>query len=118
MHDHETIHQMIELRAQGISYERIADTLKIGKATALAWGRKYRARIENLRTVHLEALQEEILGRQEDRARALLTRLRELEQTLLQRQVKDIPYRELQELIQQTRNQLDRFRHEPSYSYE
>jgi hypothetical protein len=81
----DTINQFIALRSRGISYDKIAEQLHIGKATAVAWGRQYKAQIYNARLVALEALQEKLLGANEDRYKNLIMRLKGLEQEMADR---------------------------------
>jgi len=52
--------QFIELRAKGYSFQKIADQLSVSKPTLIGWSQedKTAKEIHNLRTLHLDELQE------------------------------------------------------------
>jgi len=52
MNDVETHQKFISLRAQGISFQRIAEELKVSKPTLISWSRKFQseAAAQNLRS--------------------------------------------------------------------
>jgi len=58
MKDEETIARFIHLRAQGLSFARIATELNVSKPTLINWGRQFQFEIQNLRSVETEALAE------------------------------------------------------------
>lgn len=49
----------IELRAQGLSYEKIAEQLEISKTTALKLGHDFEEEVKRLQFMHLEAMAEQ-----------------------------------------------------------
>jgi transposase len=53
-----TRQQFVELRAEGMSYDKIAKNLKVSKTALIAWSREYEVDIANLQTIALEVLQE------------------------------------------------------------
>ena len=59
MKTQEEIRNFIQLRAEGLSFEKIAKKLKIAKRTLTYWSKKYSLEIANLRVERLEALREE-----------------------------------------------------------
>jgi transcriptional regulator with XRE-family HTH domain len=59
MKTQEEIHKFVQLRAQGLSFDKIAKKLKISKPTLIKWSKKYALEIANLRAERLEALREE-----------------------------------------------------------
>jgi len=58
MKDEETIARFIHLRAQCLSFARIATELNVSKPTLINWGRQFQFEIQNLRSVETEALAE------------------------------------------------------------
>ena len=59
MRTQEEVQKFIQLRADGLSYEKIAVRMGISKWTLINWGRKYEAEIAELKSERLEALQEQ-----------------------------------------------------------
>lgn len=53
------IQEFIQLKAQGLSYRKIAEKLGVSKTTLISWSKKYLPEIANLKSENLEALQEE-----------------------------------------------------------
>ena len=56
MKDQETVQRFIELRAQGLTYERLMTELNVTKPTLIAWSRKHQFEIQNLKAMELETL--------------------------------------------------------------
>ena len=117
-HPDETKTKFFELRAAGMPYSRIATELNVTKTTLIGWARKHKARIDNLRAIELEAAQERFLGSREKQIEILGARLRTLEQELDKRKPEYMTYRELNELIRETRRRLDKLCVDPSFADE
>jgi transposase len=84
MYSTETKHSFIELRAQGLSLERIAQQLGINKSTALDWHRRFKSDIAELKAFRLEAIRERVATKYEDEfeyASSLLKHIRTLLRT-------------------------------------
>lgn len=58
MQDLKVKEQFLELRAQGLSFARIAEQLGVSKPTLIEWSKKMDYQIQNLRAIHLESLLE------------------------------------------------------------
>ena len=114
-HPDETKTKFFELRAAGVPYSRIAAEIKVTKCTLIDWARKHKARIDNLRAIELEAAQERFLGSREKQIETLGARLRVLEQELDRRKPEYMTYRELNELIRETRGRLDKLCIDPAF---
>jgi hypothetical protein len=63
--------RFIVLRARGYSYARIARELRISKGTLAAWNAELETEIRRVRTMELEALQEEFFLLKEGRIRPI-----------------------------------------------
>ena len=85
MHPHQTKDQFIELRAKGISLDDIVKQLSISKGTAVAWSARFNARIQRLRAIELQAIQERILSSYEQDLAWLAGELRRVQQILRER---------------------------------
>jgi len=59
MTDNKTKQRFIELRAKGLSFDKIAKELKKSKQALIDWSREFKEEIANLKALELEALQEE-----------------------------------------------------------
>jgi intein-encoded DNA endonuclease-like protein len=65
MKSQKTKEQFIELRAENVSFDKIAKKLRVSKGTLVAWAKFYELDIENLRAMSLETLNEQYkVGRQ------------------------------------------------------
>lgn len=58
--DLSTLERFLELRAQGLSFQKIADEIGIRKQTAINWSKQYAERLESAQAVAFEALQERL----------------------------------------------------------
>lgn len=90
--------QFVELRARGLSFDRIARELKVSKQSLIDWSRELQDEIATLKALELEALYESYFLTKENRVRSLggmLTRMRE---EIAQRDLSLIPTEKLIEL--------------------
>jgi len=53
--------QLIELRAKGYSFSKIAETLNVSKPTLIEWSKKLKDEIHNLKSIELDALYEKYM---------------------------------------------------------
>ena len=58
--DVRTIERFVELRAQGLSFQKVADELGIRKQTAINWSKQYAERLESAQAEAFEALQKKL----------------------------------------------------------
>lgn len=94
----ETKNRFIELRAQGLSYDKIAQELQVTKQTLINWSKESRYEIANLRTIQKEAL----LDRLELSEKARLERLSQItskiQEELSKRDLTQVPTEKLTEM--------------------
>ena len=107
MHDEKTVQRFIELRSQGWSYARLAGELNVSKPTLIDWGRKYQFKLNNLKTVELEALGEKWLAGTHDRVNRLGEQLRKVETELTTRDVTELSTPQLHNLSRSLRRQIE-----------
>lgn len=67
MKEEETRERFIELRAEGLSYEKISKELKVSKPTLIEWSRTMATELHNAKTIRKEALIEKYALQQENR---------------------------------------------------
>jgi len=108
MKDQETIQQFIQLRAQGISFARIATKLGVAKSTLILWSREHQHLIQNLRTIEWEDFVDQTLTSKKERLQALSEQLRRLETEFASRDIASIPTPQIQTMAERLRRRLDR----------
>jgi hypothetical protein len=108
MKDQATIDQFIALRAQGWSYDRIAQSLNVSKPTLIDWGRQHQFTIQNLRTIEMEALAEQCFANRRQRWEQLGAALRRVEGELATRDLRDVPTARLLTLASTLRDEAAR----------
>src|SRR5439155_513374 len=73
--DEPTVQQFITLRAQGVSFARIAEQLGVSKTTLIEWSRRHQHLIQNLRSIEWESFVDIVMVSRQERLRALSARL-------------------------------------------
>jgi hypothetical protein len=89
--DQETIARFIQLRAQGLSYDRISAELNVSKPTLIQWSRQHQFTIQNLRVIETEALAEKCFTGRQQRWEQIGRDLRRVEAELAKRDLADVP---------------------------
>lgn len=90
--------QFIELRAQGQSYSKIADTLQISKSTCTAWARELEAEIAERERERLEELYTLYSMHKTSRIERLGEMLERIDTALAAKNLEDLPADKLLEL--------------------
>lgn len=65
--DNETKQRFIELRAQGLSFDKISNELQVSKQTLINWQSEFNYEIANLKACELESLYEQYYLLKKDR---------------------------------------------------
>lgn len=106
MKDNETRQKFIELRAKGISFNKIAKDLNVSKSTLILWSKEHLMEIENLKAVELESLQEQFYMTKKARIEILGRQIERMKNELEKRDFSDIPTDKLLDALTKTINQL------------
>lgn len=106
MKDNETRQKFIELRAKGVSFNRIAKELNIAKSTLIAWSKKHLIEIDNLKAVELESLQEQFFMTKKARIELLGRQVERMKIELENRDFSDVPTDKLLDALNKTLIQL------------
>ncbi len=106
MKDQPVQSQFIQLRALGRSFASIARELDVSKPTLIAWSRKFRFEIQNLRAIEDEALLEQVCAARDARIRSLAGQLKAIEAELAGRDFASVPTPRLFGLAESLRRQL------------
>ncbi len=95
----EQMQQFIELRAENVSYAKIAKQLGVSKTTLIDWAKNCELEIQNRRAVTLEALNEQYKVGQQHRLEMWSEQLEAVRAELKERGLKDVPTVKLIELL-------------------
>ncbi|HEX3036804.1 MAG TPA: helix-turn-helix domain-containing protein [Thermodesulfobacteriota bacterium] len=95
MKDQSVKEKFIELRAKGLSYARISETLQVSKQTLVKWARGFECEISNLRQIEYEALQEQYYVAKAQRVALLAEQLKRIREEITGRSLKDVPTSQL-----------------------
>jgi len=91
MKDQETKEKFVELRAKGLSFDRIAAELKVSKQTLINWTRELENEIHNLKRIELEALQEQYSMLKAQRITFFGEKLKAIREELDKRDLSELP---------------------------
>ncbi|MFD4707921.1 hypothetical protein ACFWM3_24170 [Gottfriedia sp. NPDC058432] len=106
MKSNEIRQQFIEMRARGISFDRIAKELKIAKSTLFDWSKEHLTEIENSKAIELEALQEQFNLTKTARIELLGRHVERIKAELEKRDFSAVPTDKLLDVLSKTLNQL------------
>ncbi|WP_432693981.1 hypothetical protein ACRBU7_14365 [Priestia aryabhattai] len=98
MKSNETKKRFIELRAQGKSFSKIAESLKVSKKTLIDWSRELEQEITNLKAMEMEELQEMYYVQKQKRIELFGIQLEQILKELDQRDFSDMSTEKLLEL--------------------
>ena len=115
MHDTETRHRFIELRAQGWSLARIAGELHVARRTLVDWNRQSQQQIIELQNVEREALHERLLVSHEEELARLTAHLNRIESVLAKRNLECLSTESLFIMAATVRAQLRRLTAAPPF---
>jgi len=82
--------QFIEMRAQGLSFNAIAEKLQVSKSTLIEWSRELELEISNMRSLELEALQEQYFISKKKRVELFGEQVRAIKAELDTRDLQDV----------------------------
>jgi len=71
MKDTNTKEHFLSMRAEGLSYQAIANKLNVSKQTLVYWGQDLQAEIKNLKAIRLDAMYEQYSLSKEARIRLI-----------------------------------------------
>lgn len=91
--------QFVELRAKGLSYDKIAQELRVTKQTLINWSKEYQYDILNLRKIEKEALLERLELSEKARLERLSEILKKTYTELICRDLSKVPTEKLYDLF-------------------
>ncbi len=106
MKDHTTKERFIELRAEGYSFDRIAQELDVSKPTLIKWHREFEREIANLKFLRFESLMEQYGLMKQQRVEAMGQLLNRVSEELQGRDLSDLPVKQLLEMFTSLQGRL------------
>ena len=89
----------IELRAQGLSYDKISQELNVSKQTLINWSKELRDKIANLRAIEIEVLQEKYFMTKKGKIELFGEQIEKIKKELATRDLEDISSEKLTDMI-------------------
>ena len=111
----ETKQKFIELRAQGLSFDKIAKELGKSKQTLIDWSRDLSGEIANLKAIQLEEMYETFYLTKENRLQTLGTMLSKIKEEVETRELTDVPTEKLLDLLLKYNSKVAEELVEPTY---
>ena len=108
VHDEKTVQRFIELRSAGWTFVRLTTELGVSKPTLIAWSRKHRFQIQNLKAIEMESLNQKWLASATERVNELGTQLQQVDSLLKERDLSQLTTPQLLALSRQLREQIER----------
>ena len=111
----ETKQQFIELRAKGLSFDKIAKEMSKSKQTLIDWSRELSGEIANLKAIQLEEMYQSYHLLKENRLQTLGTLLNKIKAEVETREFTDIPTDKLLDLLLKYNSKVAEELVEPEY---
>lgn len=107
--------RFIELRAQGWSYDKIAQELGKAKQTLVDWGKEFKGEIANLKALELDHLYQEYYLTKENRLQTFGQMLNKIKDEVLNRDLSEVPTDKLLDLFLKYNSQVKEEIIEPQF---
>ena len=75
MKEQETKDKFLQLRADGVSYDKISKMIKVSKPTLIGWGKEYKKKIKDLKAIRYEQILEKYKATREERLERIVKEL-------------------------------------------
>jgi transposase len=89
----------IEMRAKGISYQKIANEINVSNSTLINWGKEFSMEIANAHALELEVLQDEFYLLKERRIKLFGEKLKTISEEIEKRDLSNIDTEKLFDLF-------------------
>ena len=116
MADSKTRERFIELRAKGLSFDKIAKDLGKAKQTLIDWSKDYQEEIANLKALELETLYEKYYLQKEARLKTFGEMLNKIKTEIETRDLSEVPTARLLDLLLRYDSQVKEELVEPVFS--
>jgi hypothetical protein len=95
MHENNQKQKFMELRATGLSFDKISKEINVSKPTLISWSKELELEIRNLKALEKDALLKEFKLSLEHRVKNLGNLLVSIENEIARRNLEDIPTEKL-----------------------
>ena len=106
MHTEETKNRFIELRALGLSYDKIAAETGVNKRTLMEWNREFADEIHDLRAAGRERLKEKLIGSREQWCARIVAHFDRLDREFGTRKLQYSPTESVFRMMLSARNEI------------
>ncbi len=106
MKDNKVKEKFIELRAKGLSYDKIAQELDTSKPTLMKWAKEFEYEISELKFIEYELLLEKYKMLKVERVRWYGEQLELIRDALKKSELKDLPASKLLDMALQLENRI------------
>ena len=106
MKENEVKQKFVELRAEGLSYDKISKEIAVSKPTLMKWEKQFSQEIKELRFIQFETLKEKYLMTKEARVENYGELLTKAKEELKSRDLKDISSDKLLNMINDLENKF------------
>lgn len=100
--------EFITLRADGISFDKIAKKINTSKSTLIKWSRLYQNEINDLQFESMVLLKEEFEHTKKNKYKILLEQLEKIDNAILEKNLKEASLKELFLIKSNINHQIDR----------
>jgi len=90
MENNGKVAKFIELRAQGNSFDKIAEEIGMSKQTLLNWNKKFEDDVQSLKGVEIRSLQEQFFATKEQRMKGLGEKIKAINAALDKKDFSDL----------------------------
>jgi len=87
--------KFILLRADGLSFDKIAKELKISKSTLIQWSRLYQDDIKDLEFISMQKIKEEFSNNQVDKYKTLMMHLQKVDEGITNADLREEKFKDL-----------------------
>lgn len=91
--------RFLELRARGLSYDKIARELKVSKQTLINWGKELGPVLDNVLRIEYETLEKEALMVRQMRLRFFKEQMLVIAEELMNRDMREVPTHKLNDMF-------------------
>lgn len=99
MKDTNTKEHFLSMRAEGFSYQAIADKLKVSKQTLIHWGQELQSDIKNLKAIRLDAMYEQYSLTKEARIKLIGEHIEKVRTELASRDLSNVNTDKLYDIL-------------------
>jgi len=110
--------RFLELRAQGLSFYKIAQELKVSKQTLINWGKEFKLELDNLKAFEMDKLQKEYHIAKTERIKLFGEKIKKINKELDNKELKNLSIEKLLDYLLKFTNELKKEESEITFAKE